>query len=160
MENFRSRPKGNFIRKSRWQELYALTEHWKSDLLFYRDDLKFLRHLVDKYFIWIKGQDNLEGISRVGEQILTRTRECDELLEMVNKQMAHLPKGMEEALIRYDSKEFRTKNAELEDEIARFIKNVRENRVQLFKITEYAMDSENLEDRIMGKLGSKGSLRK
>jgi hypothetical protein len=149
MENFRSRPKGNYIQKSRWQELYALSEHWKSDLLFYKDDLKFLRHLVDKYFIWLKGQDNLEGIRSVGEEILTRTRECDDLLDLVNKQLSHPPMGMEEPL-KYDSKEFRTKHAELEDDIAQFIKNARENRIQLFKITEYVMDSENLEERLKG----------
>lgn len=147
MENFRSRPKGDYIANSKLQELYTLTEHWKSDLLFYRDDLKFLRHLVDNYFIWIKNQENLESVRKVGEAILKSSRECDELRENVNKHLSHLA-GIIDESIKNDSKKFRTEHGELEDDIARFIKNVRNNRKHLFTITEYIMDSESLEHHL------------
>ncbi len=143
MESFRSRPKSDYIQNSQWQELYILTEHWKSDLLFYKDDLKFLRHLVDKYFMWIKNQDNLDGVRSVGEAILKASRECDELLVRVDQHLSHLANSTED-----DSKGFRMEHEELEDEIAEFVKEVRENRSQLFKITEYVMDNEKLQDHL------------
>jgi len=42
MNNFRNRPKYNYIHEADWQQLIILTEHWKSDLLFYKDDIRFL----------------------------------------------------------------------------------------------------------------------
>ena len=143
MENFRSRPKSNYIQNTQWQELYILTEHWKSDLLFYKDDLRFLRRLVDKYFIWIKNEDNLDGVRKVGEAILKATRECDELLNRVKEHLSHLANSAEN-----DSKRFRTEHEELEDEIAEFVKRVRKNRKQLFKITEYVMENEKLQGHL------------
>ncbi|MFK5973327.1 MAG: hypothetical protein QM485_08600 [Flavobacteriaceae bacterium] len=62
MNDFRKRPKDNFIQETNCQELYVLTNHWKSDLLFYKDDLIFLHHLIDKYFIWITKKDNLTKV--------------------------------------------------------------------------------------------------
>lgn len=149
MDNYRSRPKGDYIENEKWQGLYALTEHWKSDLLFYKDDLKFLRHLVDNYFIWIKGQDNLEGISKVGEAILKDTRQCLELLDMIDKHLSHLVNIIDKTP-EYDSKNFRAEHGELEENINQFIKNVRENRKHLFKITEYVMDDEKLKNNLRG----------
>ncbi|HEA19798.1 hypothetical protein LCGC14_2075710 [marine sediment metagenome] len=147
MENFRPRPKGNYIESGQWQELYTLTVHWKSDLLFYKDDLKFLRHLVDKYFIWVKNQDNLDGVQKVGEAILKDIRECDQLLRRVSKHLSHLARIIDEPF-KNDSQLFRKEHAELEDDIARFIKNVRKERKHLFKITEHVMDKEKLEHHL------------
>lgn len=45
MENFSLRPKGDFTWSAEYQQLYILTEHWESDLQFYKDDLQFLHHL-------------------------------------------------------------------------------------------------------------------
>ncbi|SIS53249.1 hypothetical protein SAMN05421766_102594 [Zobellia uliginosa] len=143
MDNFRCRPKGDFIEKGNWQELYVLTEHWKSDLLFYRDDLKFLRHLEDKYFLWIKAEADLENIRRVGESILKDTRDCDQLLERVDTHLSHLSNiiGNPES---QDEKAFREEHAELEEDMAEFVKNVRENRRRLFKVVEYDVEMDKL----------------
>jgi uncharacterized protein (DUF3820 family) len=52
MENLSLRPKGDFSYTAEYQQLYILAEHWKSDLEFYKDDLRFLHHLIDEYFVW------------------------------------------------------------------------------------------------------------
>lgn len=53
MENLGIRPKGDFSWTAEYQQLYILSEHWLSELQFYKDELKFLNHLIDKYFIKI-----------------------------------------------------------------------------------------------------------
>lgn len=62
MDDYRYRPKGTYINEADWQGLYVLTGHWKSDLEFYRDDLKFLQQLIDKYFIWMVRKENLDEV--------------------------------------------------------------------------------------------------
>mgnify|MGYP003643072048 FL=1 len=143
MENFRSRPKGNFIENGNWQELYVLTEHWKSDLLFYKDDLKFLRHLEDKYFLWITAQVNLENIRRAGENILKDTRDCDDLLKRVDKHLSDLSVIIDKSE-NQDQKAFREEHKELEEDIAQIVENTRKNRRQLFKVIEYDVEVDKL----------------
>ena len=55
----------NNIEEVKWQELYVLTDHWKSDLAFYKDDLRFLHHLIDKYIIWITKDENLNMVQDI-----------------------------------------------------------------------------------------------
>ncbi len=51
MAHFGNRPKGKYIHEADWQQLYALTEHWKSDFQFYNTDLTFLQHVIYKNFM-------------------------------------------------------------------------------------------------------------
>jgi len=143
MENFRMRPKGDFIKNSSWQELYVLVEHWKSDLLFYKDDLKFLRHLEDKYFLWIKGEADLERIRRAGESILKDTRDCDDLLKRVDRHLSRISAIIDEPE-NQNHRVFREEHMELEDDIAQFIIKTRKNRSELFKIVELDVEVEKL----------------
>ena len=143
MSDFRKRPKDNFIQETDWQELYVLTNHWKSDLLFYKDDLRFLHHLIDKYFIWITKKDNLAEVQKVGRHILEDENICDQLLEKITKNSSHLADLIDDPY-KYDSNVFREKHQDLEDKIAVFIKTVRKNRKQLFAVTEHILDSEQL----------------
>lgn len=34
-----------------WQDMYHVTEEWKSDLIFFKDELHFFNDLLSKYFI-------------------------------------------------------------------------------------------------------------
>src|SRR5665811_322155 len=65
MSDFRSRPKDQYIHEADWQQLYVLTEHWKSDLSFYEGDLKFLHHLIDKYFMWISKKEHIDMVREI-----------------------------------------------------------------------------------------------
>jgi hypothetical protein len=136
MEYLRSRPKGDFIDNGSLQELYILTEHWQSELLFYKDDLKFLRHLEDKYFSWTTAQVNLENIRRVGESILKDTRDCDDLLQSIKKHLSYLAQIIDNDE-NQDLKMFRSEHKELEEDIVQFIANTKNNRRQLFKVIEF-----------------------
>lgn len=149
MSDFRTRPKDNFIMETDWRKLHVLTNHWKSDLLFYLDDLRFLQHLIDKYFIWITQKDNLREVQQMGRAIFDHTKECKLLLEKLDKHLSHLANVMDEPL-KNGSDTFREEHQELEDRIAKFIKAVRENRKKLFSVTERVVDSEQL-THLMGK---------
>ncbi|HDZ14553.1 MAG TPA: hypothetical protein ENH60_06595 [Pricia sp.] len=50
--------------------------------MFYHDDLKFLYHLLDRYFIWITKKDDLEKVRKIGEEILKDHTDCEELMSV------------------------------------------------------------------------------
>jgi len=143
MNDFRNRPKDNYIQKADWQKLYILTEHWKSDLSFYKDDLRFLHHLIDKYFLWISKKGNIDMMQNIEINLLKVDKKCSSLLARTNKHLHHLTELIEDPF-KYDSHQFRTEHETLEDEFVQFLKDFRKNRKEVFTITEHIVAGEEL----------------
>lgn len=126
-----------------WEQLYILANHWKSDLEFYKEDLGFLHHLVEKYVIWITLSENLalvksiesnqQGLKEQAEALLLRVSEHQKQLgqEVARKNRKASPSIMQE-------------HEALEQALAMFVKQFRKNREETFKISEYIIDSESL----------------
>src|ERR1041385_1720436 len=53
-----------------WQTQFILTEHWKSDLDFFTDELKFLQRLMDKYFVWISNDQLMERAKKITTELI------------------------------------------------------------------------------------------
>ncbi len=142
MSDFRNRPNRTYIFEANWEELYVLTKHWKSDLLFYKDDLKFLDHLIDKYFIWISNKKDVDAVRKIDNSILETAKKCSDLLKRVEKHLTHLA-GLMEDPFKYDSHQFRTEHQQLEDEITNFVKVFRNNRKEVFEVTSLVVESDD-----------------
>ncbi|NNE77749.1 MAG: hypothetical protein HKN31_11835 [Pricia sp.] len=133
----------DFLKDGPWDELYVLTEHWKSDLEFYRDDLRFLHHLIEKYLMWISKSENMELVKELKKGLYDLNTKVKDLLEKVAKhcnQLGYLVENPNHA----DAGIIKTEHEHLEEEMAQFVKLFRTNRKEVFKITEYIIDSEQL----------------
>jgi hypothetical protein len=143
MSKLSTKPGKSDYGKSNWEELYFLAKHWKSDLEFYKDDLRFLHNLIEKYLIWITKKENLESVADIRKREHQLTLTCNELQQKVS---AHLE--MASLIVKGGNdttkKDFFTTHGKLENEIAEFVKTFRESRKEVFKVTEYVMDSEEL----------------
>ncbi|HSP11425.1 MAG TPA: hypothetical protein VLO29_02780 [Salegentibacter sp.] len=142
MENFRKRPKGEFMIQANWDQLYLLTKHWVSDLKFFRDDLRFLNKLINKYFIWIDNDESISEVSKIKSKLQEIRSRCEDLLSKTEKHREKL--GILVENDSDDSRIFRLEHEHLEDEITYFVKAFRKNRMEIFKITEYIKDTEDL----------------
>jgi hypothetical protein len=126
-----------------WNELYVLTEHWKSDIEFYRDDLRFLHHLIEKYFIWITKPENLELVKELQQGLFGLNKKSDDLREKTGKHLIQLGKLVENPNSG-NAGVIKTEHEHLEEEITDFVKEFRRNRKEVFVLTEYIIDSEDL----------------
>lgn len=142
MSDFRNRPNGNYPINADWEALYILTKHWKSDLLFYKDDLNFLNNLIDKYLIWISNEKNSESVRKINNGIIETAKECNDLLQGVDKHLTDLAKLIEDPF-KYDTQKFRTEHQQLEGDITNFIKTFRTNRKEVFEVTTHIIESED-----------------
>ncbi|MDO1513922.1 hypothetical protein Q2T41_14770 [Maribacter confluentis] len=138
-----------FLDNGPWDELYVLTNHWVSDLEFYRDDLKFLNHLIDKYFIWLTKPENLQMIKELKTGLQETNTMVHDLLEKVGKHRNRLGLLVEDPN-RKDAGVIVMEHEHLEEEIISFVSFFRLNRNETFKLTEYIMDSEELSTIIRG----------
>lgn len=141
MGNLSLRPKGDFTWTAEYRELYILTEHWLSDLQFYKDDLQFLYRLIDKYFIWLINKENLDEMRNLSSSLSDIGLNCDRLLEKTSKHLTHLAELIDDPF-KYDSHKFRSEHEELENEIASFIKKIRKIKKETFSDIEPVLEKE------------------
>ncbi|UCD62480.1 MAG: hypothetical protein JSV59_12975 [Flavobacteriaceae bacterium] len=143
MDNDTKSKQQNNMGEVKWQELYILTDHWKSDLDFYKDDLRFLHHLIDKYIIWITKDDNLNMVKDIEKNLFEIKKES---LALMNELITHQGNLglMVENPVQSSNPQFLKDHETLEEKIANFVKLFRSNRKEVFNITEYIIDSEEL----------------
>lgn len=141
MKNLSLRPQGDFTWTAEYRELYILTEHWQSDLQFYKGDLHFLHHLIDKYFIWLVNKENLDGMRNIASSLSETVKNCDKLLEKTSKHLTHLAELIDDPF-KYDSHKFRSEHEELENEIAFFIKKFWKIKKDTFAVSEHVIKKE------------------
>lgn len=141
MKNLSLRPQGDFTWTAEYRELYILTEHWQSDLQFYKGDLHFLHHLIDKYFIWITHKENLDEMRTLASGLSETFKNCEKLLEKTSKHLTHLAELIDDPF-KYDSHKFRSEHEELENEIAFFIKKFWKIKKDTFAVSEHVIKKE------------------
>lgn len=134
----------NFVSEYAWQELYLLTKHWKSDIEFYKDDLKILMKLIHKYSIWITKEENLKKVSKIDNSLHKLVKKCEDLAKSIDKHLEHIAILINDDPFKYDVQKFKSEHVELEKKISKFIKKFRKNKKETFSITEYIVDDENL----------------
>ena len=138
---YRNRPKGNYIQEATWDKLFFLTKTWKDDLLFYKQDLKFLIRLMDIYFIKLVMLENLDELREVQINIFKSLKDCSSLIDRIDIHLEHLSDIIDESSI-YDSFVFRGEQELLEDDISDFNINVKLVRKDAFSITKEALEQE------------------
>lgn len=143
MDNSNKSTRQNTVRDVNWQELYILTDHWKSDLNFYKDDLRFLHHLIDKYIIWITKDDNLNLVQEIKKNLFEIRNEGVDLMNEIITHKSNLGLMVENP-VEGSNPQFVKDHETLEDKISKYVKLFRSNRKEVFNITEYIIDSEEL----------------
>ncbi|WP_016991306.1 hypothetical protein [Flavobacterium sp. ACAM 123] len=141
MENLKSEPKTNFSGEAQWHQMYLLTEQLYSDLQFYKDDLSFLYHLVDNYFMGLTHYGNLDEMRGIAKELTDESSTCDELQ---NKSALHLKQLAEliDAPHKYDSNQIRSEHDKLQNEVISFVNKLRKNKIEVFAITEKVIKKE------------------
>lgn len=141
MDDLRTRPKGPYIYEADWKELYVLTGHWASDLAFYGDDLRFLHHLLNSYYMWLFLEERADQGSVVVKQLEELETRRDALARQTQQNLAHMAALIDDPF-RYDSHEFRNEHAALEEEIALFVKDFRTCKKDAFALSKHLMSSQ------------------
>jgi cysteinyl-tRNA synthetase len=141
MENLSLLSKADFSYTEEYQQLYLLTEHWQSDLEFYKNALRFLHYLIDKYFVWFAHKENHDEMANLASRLSEVARVCDSLQEKTSKTLSHLAELIDEPF-KYDFNKCRSEHEELENEIVSFIKNFRGIKKESFAISEQVIEKE------------------
>jgi hypothetical protein len=141
MENLKHKTKTDFNWEAQWQQMYLMAEDRYSDLQFYKEDLKFLYQLIDKYFTGITRNANLDKMRKLAKKLTEEDKACDALLDKTALHLKNLA-ALIDAPYKYDAHQSRNEQEKLENEIDTFVQNFRKNKKEIFSITEKVMKKE------------------
>ncbi len=141
------RPKSDYLHKVNTEELYVITEHWKSDIEFYRDESRFLRNLVSKYFIWLIKDGNIDKVQALSSKLSKTIKEKKEFYNKIIKHFAHLEELIENPF-SHDEMKIRDEHEILENQFSEFVKNFKALKREIFKVTEHVIEEEKLKHLI------------
>ncbi|AWW29228.1 hypothetical protein DN752_03210 [Echinicola strongylocentroti] len=117
-----------------FMEFYALGEHWRSDLAFYQDEIRFLTDLMANYFHHFLDSLDLSFSRRIENRLAMLDRRGEAIADKINRQLheisQHLYNGDQEW------REVMVRQGELEDLVALFAKDFRKLKKQVFSLTE------------------------
>lgn len=142
MMELRPVPKEERLTKLQWENLYVLTNHWISDLEFYKDELRFLRNLINRYFKWLVQDENIARVEALTERLTRLNIQQREISDRVHKHLSKL-----RILAEYSpemNRDFRDSHSSIEEQLATFVKSFRSLKKEVFALTEEVTESENL----------------
>jgi hypothetical protein len=105
IENLSLISKGASNYTEEYQQLYILTEHMQSDLEFYKNALRFLHYLIDKYFVWFAHKEHHDEMTNLASRLSEVTRLSD-LLRKTSKTLSRLAELIDEPF-KYDFHQFK-----------------------------------------------------
>ncbi|GAA0190920.1 hypothetical protein GCM10009122_52970 [Fulvivirga kasyanovii] len=121
------------------QALYLITEYWQSDLQFFKDELQFLRSLLDKYFAHFIERENIDKTKQLADKLIHIEKDRGALEQRVSE---HLKLLAGEVKGTSDGKSYEGSHARLETDTIDFLKRFREVKKEVFSHTEHIMESE------------------
>ena len=123
MNELRFRPKGDYLQMETWQGVYVLTQYWKKEMDFYKDELRFLNGLISKYFIWMTKEENVSKVQEMVVSLKNLENEQSEIDLLLTEHLFDLNLLMQN-IYGKDEQEFRDKHVQLEEKITDFTKTL------------------------------------
>lgn len=124
-----------------WTRLYALTEHWQSDVKFFHDELRFLHTLIDKYLLKLIEEDNVSKIAPLTLALTKLEARNGMLQQKLVKHLEHL-QALTKNPVANDSRLTNDEHVTLEHELVDFVKDFRFTKGEIFRSTEHVLKSE------------------
>ncbi len=136
--------RNSYLKKSTPRELYSLAEHWKSDLLFYKEEIHFFHNLIDTYFKWMTKDENIDKVKKVSRLLSRLKRDWDMLSFHTDEHLKDLELLMENPF-SHDETRILENHLFLEEKTAEFLADYRWIKKEIFSITQLVIESEKLQ---------------
>jgi hypothetical protein len=126
------------------QQMYARTEHWISDYLFFEDEIKFLINLLDRYFIGMIVSDStrLEVLRQSARKLMELDKERESIAKENQETLLYLTKLLKNETA-FDPNEFRETYADIENEHVGFLKRYRLIKKEIYDLGKQLKTTSN-----------------
>lgn len=135
---------GKFVLQEDYlQSLYAITQHWYSDIKFFEGELSFFSTLIDKHLLLLIDATHVEKSRLMVSHVINLKKvraSLEDKIALHIKHIAELGKNRLAQKMQHCSEE----HAALEVEFSSFVKKFRSVKSEVFKLTTHVIHSEKV----------------
>ena len=120
---------------------YLIVEQWINDLSFYKNELSFFRHLIDKYFDQMVTEENMEATQEVVRKIVREDREVVLFTEKLKAQLLKMESFINDSKT-YDKQDLVDDLLDFQTEMKMFSETSINLKKEVFTISGHVMEEE------------------
>jgi hypothetical protein len=138
---FRTRPKGDYIQRATWQDLYILTEKWNNTMEFQLLEIEFMQRLIEAYFVKLLLQENLDDLRELQNSLDHFANQAQLVLQRIQLQLKQII-DLLDAPSMYAENHDRGEYTILENDISEFTTVQKALKLTVFNVTKTILESE------------------
>lgn len=120
----------------------VLVKHWHSDIQFFKDEIKFLNKLLDRYFIWLTDDELVNTASILKRSLKGLEMDCLVLESSISQHLHQLEKLYQNNVAKLGKEEIQM-HINLEANTASLVKAFKSIKKEIFDLTETVMKLED-----------------
>lgn len=124
-----------------WQSMFVVTEHWKSDVKFFSDEVVFFKILLDKYFICLVDEKNIAETRLLISHLTTFEVRRVSLERDIALHLLQLT-NLNQNPFAQNGQNSNEKHATLETVMADFVKEFRQLKTEVFGLAKKMINAE------------------
>jgi hypothetical protein len=119
------------------RQMYARTEHWISDYVFFEDEIKFLINLLDRYFVGLILSDStkLEVLKQTAMKLMELDKERESIAKENHETLTYIAKLLKNQTV-FDPAEFHETYSDIENEHVGFLKRYRAIKKEMYDLSK------------------------
>ena len=141
METLLQKPKLETLLQTGIDDLHHDTMDWLNELEFCTTELSFLNKLLDKYFLRIKGSQQITDLSKLDTKVNAfRNKTLNVLYQEINSHEKHLAE-LEERRFIQDEQSIREEHKKFGSDVKAFMADVKKIKKEIFDFVEKELKS-------------------
>lgn len=127
--------------EERWQQQYRDLEIMQHTLVFYAEELLFLRNLIDRHLMWLMEEEGLTNLNSITNRITSSATGCESLQHTVSGLISRTGSLIENPFAQ-DEHRLRQDFIRLKDQLNGYTEILRSVKKEVFKAMEEAIRTE------------------
>lgn len=125
-----------------WEDLYICGETWEDELLFEKDEIRFLHDLVSKHLLSIIAAGDYKKVQELSNRLTSLSLRTDDLLKKIKQHLSTLSVLMEGV---FEDEEIMDNHQSLQKFVHRYVRDIRQMKSEAFKLIERVVRSEKFQ---------------
>lgn len=126
---------------------YKAVEKWKGDLAFYRDEIRFLKNLIARYFVWLVEEKQLDHVKNLARR-LTALDKSNELIATSTDEHGIFLATVIGNRGAYNPQDCREMQNDVESDHVEFMHRFRELKQNIFQLAEQILKDPRIAQKL------------